>query len=317
MEEKYKKFQEFNWTNSKEWQNYLQYDLYPTPPLNKIEFFKKKFYRSKIDPDFDINYSPDITSNQNTNSQYSNRQNNTNTNYRQQNPYMNPPTGLSQNLNKILQKLEILFWVFFLISCLMTYFSLKLSAVALFIRTFRRVGMPKFNMEYAQHVFLDEHFQILLYNLLFMVDSFNLFVLIPILITCFMHFAEFMKLNNLQVLKNYYEQFYNKRVEVATIRSNLEIAIGFLLIFGIFLGLNNFLTPIFYWQFLRFKYVVNQDTKNSFSSINSYIERFKNRNNTPGFLKIIIEKVQQFTSYMGRTETTENQGAGAQNCNIF
>ena len=97
----------------------------------------------------------------------------------------------------------------------------------------------------------------------------------------------------------------------------MEIAIGFLLIFGVIFGLNNFLTPIFYWQFLRFKYVVNQDTKISFSLINSYVNRFKNRDNIPGFLKIIIEKIQQFASYMGRTEAAENQGAGAQNCNIF
>lgn len=307
MEEKYKKFQEFNWTNSKEWQSYLEYDLYPRPPLNKIEHFKKKFYRSKIDPDFDINYVPQSNTNNNTNSNYT---------YRQQNPYMNPPTGLSQNMNQILQKLEILFWLLFLLSSFMG-FSLKLSALALLIRTFRRVGVPKFNMEFAQHIFLDEHFQILLYNLLFMIDRLNIFVLIPLFMTCFMHFAEFLKLNNINILRSYYEKFYNKRVEIATMRSNMEIAIGFLLVIGIFFNLNNLLTPIFYWQFLRFKYIVNQDTKNSFSLVNGYVERFKNRNETPRLIKIALDKIQQFASYLGRTEPTETQSAGGQNCNIF
>ena len=133
-----------------------------------------------------------------------------------------------------------------------------------------------------------------------------------------MHFAEFMKSNNMQILRNYYEKLYNKRVEIARMRSNIEVGIGFLLVFGILLGLNNFLTPIFYWQFLRFKYIVNQDTKNTFTLMNGYVDRFKNRNDIPGFLKIVIEKTQQFACYMGKTETTDGQAAGGgQNCNIF
>ena len=73
-----------------------------------------------------------------------------------------------------------------------------------------------------------------------------------------------------------------------------------------------------YWQFLRFKYIVNQDTKNTFTLMNGYVDRFKSRNDIPDILKIVLEKVQQFACYMGKTETTEGQAAGAgQNCNIF
>lgn len=310
MEEKYQNFLKFNWTDSKEWHSYLENDLYPRPPLNKIDFFKKKFYRAKIDPDFDINYTPQ-------NTQSNNNQNSSNASYRQQNPYMNPPPGLSQNLSKILQNFEIFFWLLFLGLTLIGSFSLKVSALALALRTFRRVGIPKFNIEFAQHLFLDEHFQIFLYNLLFMVDRLNFFTLIPLFMTMSMHFAEYLKFNEVNFLKSYYEKFYNKRVEIASLRSNIELAIGFLLFIGIILGLNNFLTPIFYWQFLRFKYIVNQDTKNSFALMNFYINRFKISGKCPAILRIVIGKIQEFAEYMGRTEATENQRAGGANCVIF
>ena len=54
---KYKKFKEFDWVGSKEWQLYYT-NLFPTPPPSKILRYKKKFYHNKIDPDFDINYQP-------------------------------------------------------------------------------------------------------------------------------------------------------------------------------------------------------------------------------------------------------------------
>ena len=135
--------------------------------------------------------------------------------------------------------------------------------------------------------------------------------------TGFMNIAEFLKQQNIQILKKFYDIFYNKRVEIATMRSNIEVAIGFLLAFGVLFGLNSVLTPIFYWQFLRFKYIVNQDTKNSFALMNKYVEKFKNRNEVPGFLKFGLSKIQQFAGYMGRTEATDTQGAGGANCNIF
>jgi len=61
----------------------------------------------------------------------------------------------------------------------------------------------------------------------------------------------------------------NKRVELAGMRANTEVAVGFLLVAGIFLGLNSFLIPIFFWQYLRFKYIVNEDIKRSFTRLNT------------------------------------------------
>ncbi|KAL8271944.1 hypothetical protein Esti_004068 [Eimeria stiedai] len=44
----------FDWTGSEAWQEYLS-NLYPTPPLNKLLKWKKKFYKTHQDPSFDVN----------------------------------------------------------------------------------------------------------------------------------------------------------------------------------------------------------------------------------------------------------------------
>lgn len=44
----------FNWATSESWQEYLT-NLYPTPPLNKLLKWKKKFYKTHQDPSFDVN----------------------------------------------------------------------------------------------------------------------------------------------------------------------------------------------------------------------------------------------------------------------
>ncbi|CDI77262.1 hypothetical protein, conserved [Eimeria acervulina] len=48
------KFVCFDWGASQEWQEYLA-SLYPTPPLNKLLKWKKKFYKAHEDSSFDVN----------------------------------------------------------------------------------------------------------------------------------------------------------------------------------------------------------------------------------------------------------------------
>jgi hypothetical protein len=310
MEEKYKKFLEFSWKDSSDWQLYYS-NLFPTPPGNKIEHFKKKWYKLKIDPDFDTTWTPSEPS--------------SNTNYNQsQSSYSYPNAstmsrGLTGNLDKVLSLIEAFLWGFFLFTIIYHYHTLKIVSLALLVRVLRRVGLPKFQMIYAQQLFLDEHFQILLYALLFMIDRLNIFILIPLGITAILNLAEFFRSNH-RIFKSiipYTDKIINKRVELALARANAEVAIGFFLFLGIFLGLNSFLIPIFYWQYLRFKYIVNEDTKISFRKLNNFADKIKNHPSTPGPIKFIIDKIQQFASFMGRTESAPGQAAGGQNCTIF
>lgn len=313
MEAKYNKFLEFNWKDSQEWQNYYR-DIYPTPPGNKIEYYKKKFFRLKIDPDFDIKWAPSDNSSNSQNAYTTNSSTTNNTSYR-------APGAPSRNVGivKIASHFEAFFWLSFLVTIFVQFHTLKIAILAFIIRILRRLGRPRFAMEYAQELFLDEHFQMLLYVFLLMIDRITFFSLLPIAITAVLNICIYVRQNQeiFRPLVPYCEKIVSKRVEIAKSRANTELAIGFLFIFGIFFGLNSFVLPIFYWQYLRFKYIVNEDIKAAFSRLNIYVNVFKNKPWLPSALKYVIGKLQEFFEYLGRTEPTNNQRAGGQNCNIF
>ena len=307
MEEKYKKFLEFSWKDSPEWQLYYT-NLSQAPHPSKVEHFKKRFYQLKIDSDFDVKWvPPQTTSNSNTNSGQ---------NYSAPTNYAQPMSGYD---SPILLIVEMLLWFGFLASAIISHHCLKIVALALLIRVIRRTGRPHFTVEYAQVLFLDEHFQLLLFAMLLMIDRINFFTLIPLGITSLLNLSEYIKRNerNFASIAPYTNKIYNKRVELALMRANTEVAIGFLMIIGIFFGLNSFIVPIFFWQYLRFKYIVNNDLKTTFSRLNSYINNFKNKPSVPAALKYVLDKIQHLGDYMGRTEAGPGQGAGAANCQIF
>lgn len=307
MEQKMKQFRDFNWMNSKEWLMYYD-NLYPTPPGHKIEHYKKKFYKLKIDPEFDINWTePTNQQSQNTS----------------QGHVFNRPQAAGFSNESLLGKLlcfgEFFLWSLFFVTIIYPSNTLKMSAGALLLRVIRRTGKPRFSIEYVQVLFLDEHFQLLLYSVLFMIDRLNIFTLIPLMITATLDMSEIVRSNQrfLKMLKPLSDKIAKNRVQLATTRSNVEIGVGFVLVVGIFLGLNSFFLPMFYWQYLRFKYIVNEDIKLSFGKMNRFLEGVKNKPNTPGFVRFILGKIQQFASYLGRTEAAPGQSAGGQNCSIF
>lgn len=49
MEVKYEHYKSKKWNEDKEWQKYLT-NLYPIPAADKMERFRKKWYKKNIDP---------------------------------------------------------------------------------------------------------------------------------------------------------------------------------------------------------------------------------------------------------------------------
>jgi hypothetical protein len=86
MENKYMEFIRYDWDNSEEWKNYLE-NIFPPPPQSRILYYKKKFYKLKVDSNFDINYIPGNGHLNNNNNANLNQRNNQNNNQRNnQNP---------------------------------------------------------------------------------------------------------------------------------------------------------------------------------------------------------------------------------------
>ena len=313
MEEKYKKFKEFEWEKSKEWQLYWS-NLYPTPPVSKIERYKRKFYKNKIDSDFDIDYKPSETSNSNSNY---NSNSNSNSTFTDSNSgysytYAFPPF---KPINSVLLKtIETYLLFFFLFSLPFRFYSKQIAFIAYLIRTLRLNGIPKWKVEYLQGLMGIDSVHVFFYSLVLFIERFNYYLILPVALAAVIDSCENIKDDkNLNVFKKYFDLVLKNKENLLQERANIEVGIGFLLIVGVFLKLNSFLLPIIYWQLMKVKYFLQPRIKKSFEILNSYVNKFKNSQNCPNLMKIVIEKIQWLFEYFGKVEP-KNQNSS---CMIF
>lgn len=312
MEEKYKIFENHNWSKDEKWQLYYN-NIYPTPKGDRISYIKKKYYKLKIDNDFDINYQPKNIYSNNTENKSHNKYNYNYSSFKATNFNLLYENTLK---SKIISSVEA---ILFVISCILIFIynkhALKFSCFTLLFRIYRRIGIPKFNMEYAQTLFLDEHVHCLMLVLLFMIDKSLIYVMISFFITSLLNVSEYCRFY--KIAYKIFNSIVNKRVLLSELRSNSEIIIGFMLIIGVLLKLNNFIIVIFYWQYLRFKYIFSPDCASSFKRLNEYINKHKKK--LPNIIQTVISKIQELFSFLGRTEANKKTGekAGGANCLIF
>ena len=340
MEEKYKKFKEYDWVASEEWQAYYR-NIFPTPPPSKILRYKKKFYRNKIDSDFDIDYKPPEEEQSNSYTGYSgsstsssstNSNNNTNTSNQESfsteqtfETYKAAQTLARPIQSSLLQGLETLLLVSFIFSIPLKYKTSLIGIIAFLVRTIRTVGIPRFEMTYLQAFILNDACHTLLFTVQCLADRTNYYMVLPVAISAIIALCDNLRALNLTVggVKKYVDLVNNKKEEIIQSKSHIEVAIGFVCVAGIFLKINSFLTPIIYWQLLRVRYTLNPYIKQSFVELNNKANEIKNSPKCPSPIKLIIDKVQWAFSYMSKLNSPQNgqqgnsgQGAGSM-CNIF
>ena len=332
MDEKYKQFLEYNWVDSKEWQLYYS-NLFPTPPPSKILRYKKKFYRNKIDSNFDIDYEPpkqEETSQQNNaqsqnyNQNYSNQTNQEAFSNEQTFETYKAAQTLARPINsQPLFLIETISLILFIVSLPIRYKTNLLAIIAFLIRTIRLVGIPQFNMTYLQATLMNDACHTLLFAVQIILERLNYYLLFPVIISAVIALCENLKKMNIKL--PYIDLINNKKEEIIQSRSHVELAIGFVSIIGIFLKLNSILTPIIYWQMIRVRYTLNPYIKESFKEINNYANQIKNSDKCPGIVKTIIDKVQWGVEYLGKMSSPQqnaqgqdqSQGQGSSMCYIF
>ena len=332
MDEKYKQFLEYNWVDSKEWQLYYS-NLFPSPPPSKILRYKKKFYRNKIDSNFDIDYEPpkqEETSQQNNaqsqnyNQNYSNQTNQEAFSNEQTFETYKAAQTLARPINsQPLFLIETISLILFIVSLPIRYKTNLLAIIAFLIRTIRLVGIPQFNMTYLQATLMNDACHTLLFAVQIILERLNYYLLFPVIISAVIALCENLKKMNIKL--PYIDLINNKKEEIIQSRSHVEVAIGFVSIIGIFLKLNSILTPIIYWQMIRVRYTLNPYIKESFKEINNYANQIKNSDKCPGIVKTIIDKVQWGVEYLGKMSSPQqnaqgqdqSQGQGSSMCYIF
>ena len=144
MEEKYRQYLQYDWNNSEEWKLYFN-NIFPVPPSSRVDYYKKKFYKLKVDPDFDINYSPNVNYNQTVN------------------PLIYGELGYLS--------LIVLTMIF------STYNSLKISFPYLIYRIYKDIGSVQFTVPFLQNLLTNEYFHTFVYNVIFVFEGINSVIL--------------------------------------------------------------------------------------------------------------------------------------------
>ena len=287
-------FIRYDWNNSVEWKNYLE-NIFPSPPQNRILHYKKKFYKLKIDPDFDINYIPG--QNNNNENQNNNQRNNQNQN--NENEMRNGNRNNNNNFNIDVDIMFIVIDIIISITSFLAFFihlktSINMLIGCLIYKLIKKEGKPKFEQQYLINIINNENFSYLILILLLFIDnSKNYFIVIPIIVY---NLIDIINNINLIYKNNIFSKILAKKQFILKYSNILEINI-ISPIYGFFMNKNSFYFIFLYIQYLKFRVYVNQNITNCLVQINNYLNNLKSSQNTPKILKNIV----QFTQNLGNT----------------
>ena len=294
MDNKYMEFIRYDWNNSVEWKNYLE-NIFPSPPQNRILHYKKKFYKLKIDPDFDINYIPG--QNNNNENQNNNQRNNQNQN--NENEMRNGNRNNNNNFNIDVDIMFIVIDIIISFTSFLAFFihlktSINMLIGCLIYKLIKKEGKPKFEQQYLINIINNENFSYLILILLLFIDnSKNYFIVIPIIVY---NLIDIINNINLIYKNNIFSKILAKKQFILKYSNILEINI-ISPIYGFFMNKNSFYFIFLYIQYLKFRVYVNQNITNCLVQINNYLNNLKSSQNTPKILKNIV----QFTQNLGNT----------------
>lgn len=107
------------------------------------------------------------------------------------------------------------------------------------------------------------------------------------------------------------------RDSLTRLKADLEIYLGFYLIYAWFASRAHLPALIFYWQLLRIKYMLGVATHQAFRRLKDKMVSVTRSENCPQAIKAGQENVQRFFSYMGDLDEQRNQHPIVRYCSVF
>ena len=251
MEKKYQEFLKYDWKNSEEYKNYINQKVYISPPItgDKILKAKKKFYKLKVDPEFDINYVYEEPNKRRDNKS-------------------NKKISLTQHF---FCAIEGVLWCTYFMNLLMPKYILNVSIIVVAMRFLRINFFNFFNLEFysKQIILCDEYFHLLIYGFLLKLDKINYFNLFPFTCTAVFCISEYLVeyLRIFQFMKTYFTKIVEHKEKVFHARGFSYIIIGILLVPRILIGWTPFYNGIIYSVFLIYLFYYEKYVTISFQKI--------------------------------------------------
>lgn len=304
MEEIYKQFLQYDFNNSDEYKEFK--DKFPLDQNETIEDHHKRFYKSHICRDFDVNYKSPQSSNTNNQNSHSR---NCNT-HRNNIPTINKPPLLEiidfgiLGLSFLTLIVSLSNYLFILI----IYFIYRLSF---------SVGIPSFNLDYLKSIIHQNYFSYLILSLiLWVTHTKNLLFVVPLIINTGFYLIKGI---NKYIKSNICDKIITFNSIINDWGLYIEICNLISPIIGLFHGTNRFYFIFIYLQYIKFRYYASEEIRDKINAIRVQLEVTRTNSNNPLLrgLASIVQKVGNTLSqsFFGGNVVMFNGGFVA--CNIF
>ena len=308
MEELYNQYLQYDFNNSEEFKDFKE--KFPLEPNETIEAHKKRFYKSHICKNFDINYRPSDSNNINNNNS-NNHSNRSNENNLRNNNNIHHSPPLLEILDFGIIGLSII--TIFLSK---SYYLFELIIYFLYRLSFSTVS-PRFNLEYLKTIIHYNNFNYFVLSLvLWITQTYNIFIFLPMTISTLLYFIKGFN----KYLKYYlFDMILRYNSYINNLIIYFEIFNLISSIFGFFFGLNRFYFILVYLQYIKFRYYASNEIREKISEIRIKLEITRSNSNNPAIKGFIgfIQKIGNALSngFVGGNVMVVNGGIIA--CNIF
>ncbi len=289
MEEIYKQFLQYDFNNSDEYK--LFKDNFPLRQNETIEDHHKRFFKTCIYLDFDVNYKPPQSSITNNHTSHSRNNNNLRNNI----PTTNKPPLLEiidfgiLGLSFLTLIVSLSNYLFILI----IYFTYRLCF---------SVGFPAFNLNYLKSIIHLNYFSYLILSLiLWLTQTKNFLFIVPLFINTGFYLIKGI---NKYIKSNICRKIVSYNYRINDLSLYIEVCNLISPIIGLFLGTNRFYFILIYLQYMKFRYYASVEIKYIMLELRFEIEYMGINPNNPleRCMASIIQKIGTVLStiFLGR-----------------
>lgn len=307
MEQIYQEYLSYNFDSSEEYKDFKE--KFPLQSNETLEEHRKKFYKSYINHDFDLNFKPTENHNHNFNNNQNNNHNNTQSH---RNNHSLPPT------------LECIDYSLIFFSVLTSILKVKNGLYILMIyflyRIYFAAGFIRFNFEYLKNIIHNNNFGFLVLCLVMrLTKTYRLLIILPMLIHLIVYLInEVNKYFSNEIL----QKFIRKQKIFIEFALYLEITNSVLNFFRLILLKKGFFFFLLYIQYLKFRFYASQEIGNLMTRMGNIIEDLKRSNNSfvsgaATFLQKVIQIIGKVGPFFGGGMNVAYVNGGVMFCNIF
>jgi len=303
MEEKYKEFLKYDFGANEEFRRYLD-AIEPPPPLSKIELYKKKFYRLKVDKEFDIKYEPDAQSSPPP---------------QEQGTATEETKDSSSKAISLITKLQLVLFIAFFLAfpigyVMRTYYHVIILALAFVVGLLKKYGRPRLESLYWREVFMDDHFNNLVGTVVCGISMSNtISIWLPLLLRSITFVVEFISLaarkgsKLAQTLNKSTSSIARNKENLLTFKADLEIYIGFYLFIALIMRWVSLLLPLFYWQIMQIRYMVSPYTQIALNKLADQMDFIIAHPKCPFFVKWPLKGLRKLGAFMVKMSQPQPQ----------